>query len=100
MIAASTRGDQHDPVRRVRAPRGPAGRVSDLDQLLRRRHRVDGFLFDRKHNPFAGWVFIADNLNTHQSESLVRNVAEACGIEASGRSMVSTTIAASRLSRR
>jgi hypothetical protein len=32
-------------------------------------------------DPWAGWVFIADNLNTHQSESLVRYVARACGIE-------------------
>jgi transposase len=32
-------------------------------------------------DPWAGWVFIADNLNTHQSESLVRYVAQACGIE-------------------
>jgi transposase len=32
-------------------------------------------------DPLAGWVFIVDNLNTHQSESLVRYVAEACGIE-------------------
>ncbi len=32
-------------------------------------------------DPFAGWVFIVDNLNTHQSESLVSYVAEACGIE-------------------
>jgi transposase len=32
-------------------------------------------------DPSAGWVFIADNLNTHQSESLVRYVAQACGIE-------------------
>jgi transposase len=32
-------------------------------------------------DPCAGWVFIADNLNTHQSESLVLYVAEACGIE-------------------
>jgi transposase len=31
-------------------------------------------------DPFAGWVFIVDNLNTHQSESLVLYVAEACGI--------------------
>jgi len=31
--------------------------------------------------PLAGWVFIVDNLDTHQSESLVRYVAEACGIE-------------------
>jgi NCS1 nucleoside transporter family len=26
------------------------------DMLLRRRSRVDGFLFDTKHNPWAGWV--------------------------------------------
>ena len=32
-------------------------------------------------DPFAGWVFIVDNLDTHQSESLVRYVAEACAIE-------------------
>jgi transposase len=32
-------------------------------------------------DPMVGWVFIADNLNTHQSESLVKYVAEACGIE-------------------
>ena len=32
-------------------------------------------------DPLAGWVFIVDNLNTHQSESLVLYVAEACGIE-------------------
>jgi hypothetical protein len=32
-------------------------------------------------DPLAGWVFIADNLNTNQSESLVRYVAEACEIE-------------------
>ena len=32
-------------------------------------------------DPFAGWVFIVDNLNTHQSEALVLYVAEACGIE-------------------
>ena len=29
----------------------------------------------------AGWVFIVDNLNTHQSESLVLWVAQTCGIE-------------------
>jgi transposase len=33
-------------------------------------------------DPLAGWVFIVDNLNTHQSESLVLYVAQACGIEA------------------
>jgi transposase len=32
-------------------------------------------------DPFAGWMFIADNLNTHQSESLVKYVAEACEIK-------------------
>jgi hypothetical protein len=32
-------------------------------------------------DPFAEWVFIVDNLNTHRSESLVRYVAEACGIQ-------------------
>ena len=31
-------------------------------------------------DPQAGWVFIVDNLNTHQSESLVVWVAQACGI--------------------
>jgi hypothetical protein len=29
----------------------------------------------------AGWVFVADNLNTHCSEALVRYVAEACGLD-------------------
>ena len=32
-------------------------------------------------DPQAGWVFIVDNLNTHQSEALVLYVAAACGIE-------------------
>ena len=32
-------------------------------------------------DPWAGWVFIADDLNTHQSEGLVRYVARACGVE-------------------
>jgi hypothetical protein len=31
-------------------------------------------------DPQAGWVFIVDNLDTHQSESLVLYVAAACGI--------------------
>ena len=30
--------------------------------------------------PQAGWVFVADNLNTHQSEALVRFVANICDI--------------------
>jgi hypothetical protein len=32
-------------------------------------------------DPEAGWVFIVDNLNTHQSESLVVWVAQTCGLE-------------------
>ena len=32
-------------------------------------------------DPTANWVFVTDNLNTHCSESLVRLVAEWCGIE-------------------
>jgi NCS1 nucleoside transporter family len=35
---------------------GPWLGVSFTDQLLRRGHRVDGFLFDRRHTPWAGWV--------------------------------------------
>jgi hypothetical protein len=31
-------------------------------------------------DPSAGWVFLVDNLNTHQSEGLVLWVAQACGI--------------------
>lgn len=32
-------------------------------------------------DPLAEWVFLVDQLNTHQSESLVRLVAEQCQIE-------------------
>jgi transposase len=32
-------------------------------------------------DPGAGWIFVVDNLNIHGSETLVRVVAEACGIE-------------------
>ena len=32
-------------------------------------------------DPAANWIFIVDQLNTHKSESLVRFVAEACGID-------------------
>jgi transposase len=31
-------------------------------------------------DPTANWIFVVDNLNTHCSESLVRLVAELCGI--------------------
>ena len=33
-------------------------------------------------DPKAPWVFVSDNLTTHCSETLVRFVAKACGIEA------------------
>jgi hypothetical protein len=32
-------------------------------------------------DPLAGWIFITDQLNTHQSEALVRLVAGQCGIQ-------------------
>ncbi len=38
---------------------GPWLAVFFTDQFLRRRHRVDGFLFDTKHNPWAGWLAMA-----------------------------------------
>lgn len=33
-------------------------------------------------DPEGAWIFIVDQLNTHKSESLVRFVAQACGLEA------------------
>jgi NCS1 family nucleobase:cation symporter-1 len=35
---------------------GPWLAVMLTDQYLRRGRRVSGFLFDRTHNPFAGWI--------------------------------------------
>jgi transposase len=32
-------------------------------------------------DPEAGWIFVVDNLNIHQSEALVKLVAKECGIE-------------------
>lgn len=32
-------------------------------------------------DPDATWIFVADQLNTHKSEALVRLVAERCGID-------------------
>lgn len=34
-----------------------------------------------QRDPEAVWIFVTDQLNTHQSESLVRLVAEQCGIQ-------------------
>ncbi|MCC7106558.1 MAG: transposase [Chloroflexi bacterium] len=33
-------------------------------------------------DPSAEWIFVVDQLNTHQSEALVRLVATACGLDA------------------
>jgi hypothetical protein len=33
-------------------------------------------------DPEAGWIFVADNLTIHCSETLVQDVAQQCGIEA------------------
>jgi len=38
---------------------GPFLGVYFADWVLRRGHRVDGFLFDVRHNPVAGWVAMA-----------------------------------------
>jgi len=38
---------------------GPWLGVFFTDQVLRRRKRVDGFLFDRRHNPWAGFAAMA-----------------------------------------
>lgn len=38
---------------------GPWLGVFFVDQFLRRRNRVDGFLFDRNHNPWAGFAAMA-----------------------------------------
>jgi NCS1 nucleoside transporter family len=38
---------------------GPWLAVYFTDQLLRRGKRVDGFLYDKKHNPWAGFVAMA-----------------------------------------
>jgi len=35
---------------------GPWLGVYFTDLWLRRRHRVEGYLFDRRHNPWAGWA--------------------------------------------
>ncbi len=58
--------------------RPDAGADADGSRL-RGPHRADGRV---ETDPEAGWVFLVDNLNTHQSESLVQSVAQTCGIEA------------------
>lgn len=51
---------------------GPTRTEADFAQHIRRTVALD---------PSGTWVFVADNLNTHVSESLVRLVAELCGLE-------------------
>jgi len=50
---------------------GPTRKEQDFKAHVERTVNTD---------PLAGWVFIVDNLDTHQSQSLVLYVAEACGI--------------------
>ena len=55
----------------VRPTLGPTRNEADF--VAHVRHTVEG-------DPHAGWVFILDQLNTHQSASLVEFVAAQCGI--------------------
>jgi hypothetical protein len=50
---------------------GPTRNEQDFKARVERTVNTD---------PQAGWVFIVDNLDTHQSESLVLYVARACGV--------------------
>jgi transposase len=76
-----------------------------LAPLLQATRTEDDFLVNIKNlvalDPNAPWRFIADNLNTHVSESLVRYVAEVCEIDADlgkkGRRGVLKSMASRRL---
>ncbi len=50
---------------------GPTRTEEDFAEHIRSTVEID---------PHASWIFIADQLNTHMSEALVRLVAERCGI--------------------
>lgn len=56
-----------------------------LEPMLRQTRTEEDFLENIDQlivkDPAANYRFITDNLNTHSSESLVRYVADACGIE-------------------
>ncbi len=56
-----------------------------LTPLLRQTRNEEDFLKNIKQlvalDPAGHWRFIADNLNTHGSASLVRYVAEACNVD-------------------
>jgi transposase len=51
---------------------GPSRTEADFAAHIRQTIQTD---------PQAAWIFITDQLNTHQSETLVRLVAEQCGIQ-------------------
>jgi transposase len=51
---------------------GPTRTESDFVDHIARTVATD---------PEAGWIFVADNLNIHASETLVRLVARSCGID-------------------
>ena len=54
------------------------------ERIGKTRTEVDFVAFIKKivaTDPNAEWIFVADGLNTHKSETLVRFVAEACGID-------------------
>ncbi len=57
---------------------GPWLGVFFADWLLRRGQRVDGFLFDRKHNPWAGFVAMAIGMAV--SIPLFSNQSEFTGV--------------------
>ncbi len=57
---------------------GPWLGVYFTDQFLRRRKQVDGFLFDRKHNPWGGFVAMA--VATAVSIYLFANQTEYVGL--------------------
>lgn len=61
----------------------PTGRI--IAPLIRATRTEEDFLENVDNivstDPDAHWRFVADNLNTHSSESMVRYVAHACGIQ-------------------
>lgn len=61
----------------------PTGRI--IAPMIRPTRNEEDFLENVDNvvatDPEAGWRIVADNLNTHCSESMVRYVAHACGIE-------------------
>jgi hypothetical protein len=52
-----------------------------LDPPAPKRTRAAHITQTIQTDPQAGWIFVTDQLNTHQSEALVRLVAEQCTIQ-------------------